>query len=219
MNSFLKKIIVVMPVAILTWLFFHARYDQLYHQVSSKRFLFFILTIGLLFFFILLDAGLRRQNGFVQLWVQSSFYVYVFAVLTLTGYFILFKEISTHDWWQRMMMRIDKKDHVNVHLFQTLKIYKLTSKQVWGNLAMLLPLAIYLKLLFTRKSGFLVIVFICLLVSVTIELLQLATSYRSADVDDVFLNTLGACFGYMLYKLSVYFIGKPLLQQPGVLVP
>ena len=34
-----------------------------------------------------------------------------------------------------------------------------------------------------------------------IELLQLASSTRSTDIDDVFLNTMGAAAGYLLYVL------------------
>jgi glycopeptide antibiotics resistance protein len=45
------------------------------------------------------------------------------------------------------------------------------------------------------------VLLISFLVSVGIELLQLATNYRSTDIDDVILNTTGACAGFILYQL------------------
>jgi len=132
---------------------------------------------------------------------QASFFVYVFMVLTLTGYFVLFKEISVHDWHEKMMMRVAKKDHVNLELFKMFKIYKLSSRQVIGNFIMLLPLGIYLPMLYRRLSNFFLVVLVSCLVSVTIEVLQLVTSYRSADVDDILLNTLGAALGFGIYSL------------------
>jgi glycopeptide antibiotics resistance protein len=69
---------------------------------------------------------------------------------------------------------------------------------------MLLPLGIYLPLLYTRLRkaySIFAVLLICFLVSVGIELLQLATSYRSADIDDVILNTLGGGTGFIIYLL------------------
>jgi glycopeptide antibiotics resistance protein len=55
-------------------------------------------------------------------------------------------------------------------------------------------------------SGFLKVTSFCMLFSVGIELLQLITSYRSTDIDDVLLNTTGAAFGYFTYLVfSFYF--------------
>ena len=132
---------------------------------------------------------------------QSSFYVYVFMVLTLTGYFILFKEISSHDWWGKLNSRIERRDHVNLKLFEVFKIYKLTDLQVVGNFIMLLPMGIYLPLLYKKLRSFFPVLFACFGVSLLIEFLQLATRYRSADVDDLLLNTAGAIVGFAIYKL------------------
>jgi glycopeptide antibiotics resistance protein len=151
---------------------------------------------------------IKKQKGFFQIATQASFYVYIFMVLTLTGYFIFFKEVSAHNWWHKMMVRIDRKDHVNFELFKMFKIYKLSSKQIIGNFIMLLPLGIFLPLLYKKVSSFLLVLVTSLFISTLIELLQLITSFRSADVDDIFLNALGACTGFIIYKL-VQLIVKP----------
>ena len=103
-----------------------------------------------------------------------------------------------------MNTRINTHDRVNLEPFKTIDIYRTFGKQVVGNFVMLLPLGIYLPLLYTRLRkayNFFAVLLICFMVSVGIELLQLATSYRSADIDDVILNTLGGCTGFIIYLL------------------
>src|SRR5436190_17049401 len=103
-----------------------------------------------------------------------------------------------------MNHRIDTHDHVNLEPFKTIDIYQTLGKQILGNFVMLLPLGIYLPLLYTklRKAySFFAVLLISFLVSDGIELLQLATSYRSTDIDDVILNTLGGGAGFLIYLL------------------
>jgi glycopeptide antibiotics resistance protein len=122
-------------------------------------------------------------------------------VLSLTGYFLLFKEVASHGWWHKVMHRIENREHVNLQPFLMFKQFKISSKQIVGNSVMLLPLGVFIPLIFRRLAGFVSVFFICLLVSVCIELMQLITSYRSTDIDDIILNTSGAVAGYILYSL------------------
>jgi glycopeptide antibiotics resistance protein len=207
MSGLVKKFLVLLPVVLLGIFYLHDHYDA-YRSVRSKRLLFLALTLLLLYGWIFLEVMIKKQKGFFQIATQASFYVYIFMVLTLTGYFIFFKEVSAHNWWHKMMVRIDRKDHVNFELFKMFKIYKLSSKQIIGNFIMLLPLGIFLPLLYKKVSSFLLVLVTSLFISTLIELLQLITSFRSADVDDIFLNTLGACTGFIIYKL-VQLIVKP----------
>ena len=204
MNTTLKKLIVVLPVLIVSLFYFRVLYPESYSGASFKRVAGLVLTILLLFGWIVFVTIRSKQNNFLQVTVQASFFVYIFAVLQLTGYFILFKEISSHDWWDKMNHRIDTHDHVNLQPFKTIDIYQTLGKQIVGNFVMLLPLGIYLPLLYTRLRkaySFFAVLLICFLVSVCIELLQLATSYRSTDIDDVILNTLGGGVGFIIYLL------------------
>jgi glycopeptide antibiotics resistance protein len=200
MRSAGKKFLAILPVVTLGLFYLRSHYET-YNHVANKRLLLLALTFVLLYGWIFLEIVNRKQNSFWMLITQASFYVYVFMVLTLTGYFILFREVSTHDWWHKMMVRIARKDHVNLELFQMFKIYKLYSKQVLGNFIMLAPLGFFLPLLYKRISNIVVVAIVSLLVSGTIELLQLITSFRSADVDDIFLNTSGACIGFVIYRI------------------
>lgn len=199
----IKKVLVLLPVLALGIFYLNNHYHT-YNHVGEKRLLLLGLTFILLYGWIFLEVMMRKQRSVFQVIIQSSFYVYIFVVLTLTGYFILFREVSSQDWWHKMIVRIERKDHVNLELFKMFRIYKILSKQIVGNFIMLLPLGIFLPLLYKRISNFILVFMVSLLVSGVIELLQLVTSFRSADVDDIFLNSLGACAGFVIYKIFTF---------------
>lgn len=210
MNRSFKKILVLLPVCLLGLVYFYD-HSLWYKQVSGKRILFLVLTVFLLYGWIILEIIKRKQGSLLQVGIQSSFYVYVFMVLTLTGFFILFREVSANDWYDKLLLRIEKKDRVNFELFKIFRIYELSNTQILGNFLMLLPMGIYLPLLYKKASSFFPVFIISILVSVFIEFLQLITSYRSADVDDVLLNSTGACAGFLLFAVAkaIYFRISP----------
>ncbi|GAB1792422.1 VanZ family protein [Priestia megaterium] len=78
--------------------------------------------------------------------------------------------------------------------------------QLGGNLILLFPLAIFIPILFPKLTKFKTIVLIGFLVSLLIESSQFTISsiigftYRSFDVDDLLLNTIGAGIGFLFYK-------------------
>jgi glycopeptide antibiotics resistance protein len=204
MNNTLKKLLVILPVMIVSIFYFRVLYHESYSGASVKRVAGLVFSVLLLFAWIIFITARRKQDNFLEVTVQASFFIYVFAVLQLTGYFILFKEISSHGWWDKMNQRIETHDRVNLEPFKTIGIYQTWGKQILGNFVMLLPLGIYLPLIYKRLRkayNFIVVLPICFLISVGIELLQLATSYRSTDIDDVILNTLGGGAGFLIYQL------------------
>jgi glycopeptide antibiotics resistance protein len=198
MSGFFKKILVLLPVVLLglIYLYDHA---TLYDRASSKRMLFLFLGFFILYAWILFETISRKQHSYFDIAAQSSFFLYIFMILALTGYFTLFREVASEDWWHKMMTRVERRDHVNLKLFQIFRIYKNTDTQIFGNLIMLFPLGIYVPLLYPRLSNFFVTVFVCFVVSLLIECVQLATKFRSADVDDIFLNTMGAAAGALVF--------------------
>ena len=209
MQKAIKKIVVIIPVIIISFFYLRVLYHEHYSGTSSKRLLGLILSMLLLYAWVIYITIRKKQENLVQVFIQSSFFVYVFAVLQLTGYFILFREISSSDWWGKMNHRIQTHDHVNFKIFDTMNRYEIFSKQMIGNAIMLLPLGIFLPLLNKRLrkfSSFFIVLFISFLVSVGIEVLQLATNYRSTDIDDVILNTAGAGAGFLIYQLAKSFI-------------
>ena len=196
----MKKIAVLLPVFILAIFYFKARYHEEYAVAGLRGKASLAFGVCIMFLVMILGVYKKRQETFLQGFIQSSFLVYVFMVLTLTGYFILFREVAAHGWWHRVLHRVQTKERINLQPFLMFKQFQIASTQVIGNLVMLLPLGIYIPLLFPGLSGFFRVFIICLFVSVSIELMQLITSVRSTDIDDVILNTSGAVVGYIVYK-------------------
>lgn len=196
----MKKIAVLLPVFILAIFYFKGRFYGEYAIAGFRGKAGLAFALCVMFLVMIIAVYIKTQETFLQGFVQATFLVYVFAVLTLTGYFILFREVAAHGWWHRVMSRIQTREKINLQPFLMFKQFQLASTQVVGNIVMLLPLGIYMPLLFP-KPGFFKVFAVCLLASVLIELMQLVTNVRSTDIDDVILNTSGAVVGYLLYKL------------------
>jgi len=76
-----------------------------------------------------------------------------------------------------------------------------------GNVVLFLPLGVLLPLVSSRfRLLKRVLVFACCL-SLSIEVIQFVLRFfgnaRAVDIDDVILNTLGACLGFAVYKVLV----------------
>src|SRR5262245_10944825 len=188
----MKKIAVLLPVFILALFYFKVRYHGEYAAAGLRGKASLAFGVCIMFVVMIIGVYKKKQETLLQGFIQSTFLVYVFMVLTLTGYFILFREVAAHGWWQRVLHRVHTKEKINLHPFLMFKQFQLGSTQVIGNLVMLLPFGIYIPLLFPKVSGFFGVFLICLLVSISIELMQLVTGVRSTDIDDVILNTSGA---------------------------
>lgn len=67
-----------------------------------------------------------------------------------------------------------------------------------GNIALFIPIGFLFPLLFRRMEIFPFPVLIGFLISLFIEIVQIP-QHRSSDVDDLWLNSLGALIGYILY--------------------
>jgi len=206
----MKKIAVLIPVFILAFFYFKARYYEEYASAGLRGKASLAFGVSLMFIVMIVGVYRKGQETFLQGFIQSSFLIYVFMVLTLTGYFLLFREVAAHGWWQRVIHRIHEKERINLRPFLMFKQFRWSSEQVLGNFVMLLPLGIYIPLVFPKLSGFFKVFIVCLLVSVSIELMQLITSYRSTDIDDVILNTSGAVIGYVIYKIIRRMTGRQL---------
>lgn len=70
-----------------------------------------------------------------------------------------------------------------------------------GNILLLAPLGFLLPILFRRFRQFLQVTAAGLLVTLSIEAVQLTMAYRVFDIDDVILNLLGVLFGYILFAM------------------
>lgn len=106
------------------------------------------------------------------------------------------------------LFRGDLTIHGGVSLlpFRTILIYSSggTASEllinIWGNIGMFLPIGFCVPLLWEKRETFRWALLCGFSVSFLIELLQLF-SFRTTDVDDLILNTLGACLGWLAFAL------------------
>lgn len=72
---------------------------------------------------------------------------------------------------------------------------------VLGNIALFIPLGIYL-ILFNHNKRVLINTLWSILISVAVEILQYLFKVGATDIDDILLNGLGGFFGIVIYKIS-----------------
>lgn len=76
-----------------------------------------------------------------------------------------------------------------------------------GNIVLFLPLGILLPLTFARFRSLKRVMAIAFCLSLSIETIQFFSRFigspRAVDIDDVLLNTLGACLGFVVYRYVV----------------
>lgn len=205
--KWIRKIVVVLPVVLIGSLYVFRVNLPGIENLSEHRIAAIVFSLLLFYAWVIAGAIRRRQAYPIDVLIQAAYYFYLFAVLTLTGYFAFFYVVPVHGWWQKTLTRIELRDCINLHPFVFLQPRLLFSFEVIGNLVMLFPLGIFLPLLYPRISRFIPVLLTAMCVSLSIELMQLATNFRVADVDDVILNTSGACAGFI-----VYLLGKKLLE-------
>ncbi len=80
-------------------------------------------------------------------------------------------------------------------------------RQLLGNVVLFVPLGVLLPVLSARIRTVRSVAVAGLVASMSIEFLQLSLwaarlGARSLDIDDVILNTLGACLGFALWRLA-----------------
>lgn len=77
--------------------------------------------------------------------------------------------------------------------------WEIPFRNLLGNIVLFIPLGIFLPLLFRPLANFGRWLLALSILLLSIELIQLITRRGSFDIDDLILNTLGACAGFALY--------------------
>lgn len=87
-----------------------------------------------------------------------------------------------------------------------------------GNIAIFIPMGVYLPLLIRRKSIFVNTVCVAL-ISAVVEVLQYIFAVGSADIDDVILNTVGGLIGVSLFRVMELLLKDQTKKAVTVLAP
>jgi glycopeptide antibiotics resistance protein len=90
----------------------------------------------------------------------------------------------------------DQRAHPNITTF--------CLRNTLGNIVLFLPLGSLLPLTFVRFRSLKQLLAVAVCLSLSIETIQFFSrfigSLRAVDIDDVLLNTLGACLGFAIYR-------------------
>ena len=83
---------------------------------------------------------------------------------------------------------------------------------LFGNIIGFFPLGFFLPVLFAKQRKFIRFIAAGALSIICVELLQLVTMRGSFDIDDVILNSIGACLGFFVLKR---FVKRVIGQETG----
>jgi glycopeptide antibiotics resistance protein len=106
------------------------------------------------------------------------------------------------------------KRQILVAPWYRVKLNKAFIQDIILNIIGFIPFGFFLSAIFLSIGGFvekhscLITIFLCLVISLFIEIAQAWMPSRSSQMLDVILNTLGASLGAMLYRFSFRFSPK-----------
>ncbi|MBL4931185.1 VanZ family protein [Clostridium paridis] len=111
------------------------------------------------------------------------------------------------------------KDMINARMDLRHYMIEFWIINILGNLILLAPLSVLAPIITNKFRSYRSVILLCFSVSLLIEFLQYISYYlgnfRSVDIDDVILNTLGALIGFSIFKIlnkrvENYYIEKQL---------
>ena len=97
---------------------------------------------------------------------------------------------------------------IDLGLFSTWGVTWQAHAYVIENVIMFLPLGILIPMSGRRHVRFREILFISAALSILIENVQLFTGRGFCQLDDVVMNVLGGCLGYVIYQLANWLFRK-----------
>ncbi|UPM54725.1 VanZ family protein [Gottfriedia acidiceleris] len=87
-----------------------------------------------------------------------------------------------------------------IKLFNEFSSIKQFIVNVFGNIILFVPFGFILTSIKSSKK----VILIGLFLSVSIEVVQFMMSFRTSDIDDVILNTIGTYIGYRIQKINLF---------------
>ncbi|PGZ91738.1 VanZ family protein [Bacillus sp. AFS029533] len=87
-----------------------------------------------------------------------------------------------------------------IKLFNEFSSIKQFIVNIFGNIILFVPFGFILTSIKRSKK----IILIGLFLSISIEVVQFMMSFRTSDIDDVILNTIGTYIGYKISKINLF---------------
>ena len=172
------------------------------NKLLSPLLLAMLVSLGISAAYVLLYAITKKSlpsTGRAAL--VTAFSAYVFIVLSIT---LIFRSAHFFNHIELdPMASYRRAANAPAHL-AILEI-----RDIILNIAMFVPLGIFLPLVHAPLEKFYIALPIALLASLTIETTQLVTNRGVFSVEDIIHNTLGAALGLFLYAASSKIFKKP----------
>ncbi|MDD4151929.1 MAG: VanZ family protein [Candidatus Gracilibacteria bacterium] len=167
----------------------------------------FLYIISIPIYIVFLIILILKKINLNKILLNSFFYFYIVSLLAITIFPIPIKglkEIGIYGGQNNNFIPFASIIEIgtNENLSNYIKI-----KQILGNIVLFIPMGFFVpfiwkKYIFIKKS-----IFVGLISSLSIEITQyiisliLGFNYKSADIDDILLNTIGFIFGIILFRL------------------
>lgn len=126
--------------------------------------------------------------------------------------------------WLLFFRRIGRENAdmlMNARPFDTIKRYlwvlsnstdlnqrRFAAANLAGNVGLFVPLGIFLPIIFAKMRKFALFMLSALTIIFAVELCQYISLLGVCDVDDLLLNTAGAVFGWLIWKMTLIFTNK-----------
>lgn len=153
---------------------------------------------------------MRKKRAIEYHILFLGFYIYCLLVIKE-----VFLPIPLDNITVKILQQVNKGPMFNVvplkSIIDAIK-YHVSLTQIAYNICLFGPLGFLLPFINRKVDSTKKILILSLVVSTSIELIQLSVSlainavYRFADIDDIITNVIGALIGYMIYKI----VNKPL---------
>lgn len=167
---------------------------NIFMEVWPMMLIFCVVVISLRIVFIL-----KTNHNFVV--YKELFYLAFLIYIMLLFHIVTFQDVT----WSTSNFTPFKE--IFRYTFGSRAFYK----NVVGNMIMFMPYGFFVSYFISLKKPYLILL-LSLIVSITIETTQLVIG-RVFDIDDIFLNILGAFIGYLIYR----FLSEVIKKLPSFL--
>lgn len=146
----------------------------------------------------------------INLWIYFILYIILLLILTLFDP-MYGRSFSIVDWSKELFNKYINNSF-NIIPFHTIIDYiskfnslydtKTIMINLLGNLIALMPMAIFLPLLFKKTRKLKKFLLTVVIIVFCIEIVQFLTLTGSCDIDDIILNVTGAIIAYIIFKIN-----------------
>ena len=177
------------------------------HQVFKPTLILVSITLAVwVLLRILLRAKRNNQVSYKQEIVLLLLVVYAAFVLSVTLFPVPITQFDNPNAMDINLVPVINTSKQVFSIFSTHNTFKRLHvvENIIGNILLFFPLGILLPLVSTKFHSLKRVIFAAFICSLSIEIAQLISrefgNYRTVDVDDIILNTIGAALGFFIIK-------------------